>query len=106
MKADILSFNLSLCVPLKLFLDNEKNEEKPEKRLVISSLTALIGSEEYEHCVDIINALFAPGNELEGMVSIISRLSWVLVKIITEHINSKIVQILGYSLSKFILQFS
>jgi len=38
-------------------------------RLVISSLTALIGSEEYEHCVDIINALFAPGNELEDCLN-------------------------------------
>jgi len=34
-------------------------------RLVISALKALIGAEEYEHCVDVVNALFAPGNGLE-----------------------------------------
>ena len=38
-------------------------------RLVVSTLRALIGSEEYEHCVEVVNALFAPANELEDCLN-------------------------------------
>ena len=38
-------------------------------RLVVSTLRALIGSEEYEHCVEVVNALFAPVNELEDCLN-------------------------------------
>ena len=44
----ILRVKFSVCIP----------------RLVVSSLKALIGSEEHEECLEIVNLLFSESNQL------------------------------------------